>query len=227
MLVTLSHVLDAGQLEVVRDLLADGQFVDGRESAGEVAGKGKHNEELSAGAEDLARLNNLVMGALVRHPVYLNGGLPHRVAVPYYARYREGMGYGLHVDDPVMGQGPDPRARYRCDVAITVFLSGPEDYEGGELVVETSFGPQSVKLPAGDAVMYPASSLHEVKRVTRGQRLAAVTWMQSLVAEPDRRELLYRLWQAREALRKEAPDTRSTALVDQSYLNLVRMWTQV
>ena len=227
MLVTLPGVLDAERLALVRGLLEAGDFVDGRGSAGEQARLNKHNLELDAASDDMNRLNNLVMGALVRHPVYLNAGLPHRVAAPYYSRYQEGMRYGQHVDDPVMGQGADPRARYRCDVAITVFLSPLESYDGGELVVQTPFGPQAVKLPGGDAVMYPASSLHEVTEVTRGERLAAVTWMQSLVPDPGQRELLYRLWTAREDLRRQWPDAESTRLVDQSYLNLVRMWSQV
>jgi PKHD-type hydroxylase len=225
MLVTLESVLAPAQLVMARSLLADGEFADGRASAGEQARRHKRNEELVADAAAMSALNNLVMGALVRHPVYLNAGLPHRIAAPYYSRYGKGMHYGQHVDDPVMGQGPDPTSRYRCDVAITIFLSDPADYDGGELVVHTSFGPQSIRLPAGHGVMYPASSLHEVTRVTRGERLAAVTWMQSLVPAAEQRELLYRLWQARETLRREQPDSAATQRVDQSYLNLVRMWS--
>ena len=116
---------------------------------------------------------------------------------------------------------------YRSDVAITLFLNSPEEYEGGELAIHTSFGPQLVKLAAGEGVMYPASSLHEVKEVTRGERCVAVTWMQSLVTQADRRELLYQLYLAREHLRKAAPDAESTHRVDQSYVNLVRMWTRL
>ncbi len=227
MLVTLPGVLDVPQLAMVRSLLESGAFHDGRGSAGEIARRQKHNEELVADAGTSEALNNLVMGALVRHAVYLNAGLPHRIAAPYYSRYRRGMRYGAHVDDPVMGQGPDPRSRYRCDVAITLFLNEPTEYDGGELVIHTRFGPQRVKLPAGDGVMYPASSLHEVDEVTRGERLAAVTWMQSMVPEAERRELLYSLWEARETLRAEQPDAPATRQVDQSYLNLVRMWSRV
>ena len=227
MLVILENVLAPAQLTLVRSRLADGQFSDGRTSAGDIAQRNKFNEELVAGTDDMAMLHNLVMGALVRNPVYRNAGLPHRVATPYYSRYHAGMKYGLHVDDPVMGQGADPSARYRCDVAITIFLTGPEDYDGGELVVHTAFGEQSIKLPAGYGVMYPASSLHEVTEVTRGERLAAVTWMQSLVPDAEKRELLYRLWEARESLRIEQPDSAVTTRVDQSYVNLVRMWAKV
>lgn len=227
MLVTLEQILDEERLALVRDILAGGRFAGGRASAGERARLDKHNEELAPDDDRTSRLNDLVMGSLVRHPVYLNAGLPHRVAAPYYSRYRQDMRYGPHVDDPVMGPGPDPRMRYRSDLAITVFLSREDEYDGGELVVHTDFGPRSVKLPAGDGVMYPASSLHEVRQVTRGERLAAVTWVQSLVPGAAERELLYELWRAREELRRHAPEAVSTRRVDRSYLNLVRMWTRV
>ncbi len=222
MLIRVTEVLDRTQLEAVRALLAGMRFVDGRVSAGKTARRVKRNEEIPSDDAGLERLNNIVMNALVRHPVYQAAALPARVAAPFYARYREGMGYGDHIDDPVMG-GP---LRYRSDVAITVFLSEPESYAGGELVVRTTFGEQYVKFPAGDAVLYPASSVHRVERVTRGERLVAVTWVQSLVPDPARRELLYELHQAREALLRDSPDTEPARQVDHAYVNLVRMWAQ-
>jgi PKHD-type hydroxylase len=134
------------------------------------------------------------------------------------------MTYGDHVDDPIMGStGP----RFRSDVSMTVFLSPTEDYDGGELVVRTSFGDRRVKLPAGDAVIYPSSSLHHVAEVTRGERLVVLTWVQSYVRDPARRELLYELNLAREHLQKEAPSAAHTGQVDRSYANLVRMWSEV
>jgi PKHD-type hydroxylase len=224
MLVTIERVLDAGHLEAVRDLLDRASFVDGRLSAGAAARRVKHNEEVAPGSGAVEALNRVVMGNLVQHPTYKAAALPYRVAVPYYARYAAGMGYGDHVDDPVMGPAG---GRYRSDVSITVFLSGPEEYDGGELVVRTPFGPQSVKLPAGDAVLYPSSSLHHVAEVTRGQRLVAVTWLQSLVRDPQRRELLYELGLAREKLLREQPGAEASERVDRSYVNLVRMWADV
>ncbi len=130
----------------------------------------KHNQEVDRHAHELEQLNNLVMGKLVQHPVYRSAALPLRVAAPYYARYTPGMRYGDHVDDPVMGADG---TLYRSDVSITVFISDPAEYDGGELEVNTAFGEQQVKLPAGDAVMYPSSSLHRVAEVTRGERLVA------------------------------------------------------
>ena len=224
MLLTIPRVLDAGQLARVRELLSSARFVDGRLSAGQHARRVKHNEEIPMDARELEELNRLVMGSLVQRPEYQNGALPHRVAVPFYARYTEGMGYGTHIDDPVMGPA---QGRYRTDVSLTVFLNEPEEYDGGELVIQAVYGEQQVKLAAGDAVMYPSGSLHRVNEVTRGERLVAVTWIQSLVPDPAQRELLYGLNQAREALMKHQPDAEETARVDRAYINLVRMWTQI
>jgi PKHD-type hydroxylase len=153
--------------------------------------------------------------------VYRSGALPLRVAAPYYARYASGMQYGDHVDDPIMGSDG---ALYRSDLSITVFLNEPSAYDGGELVVNTPFGEQLVKLPAGDAVMYPSSSLHRVAEVTRGERLVAVTWLQSLVRDPTRRELLHELNTVRERLLSREPESEDAKLVNKTYVNLVRMW---
>jgi len=224
MLVEIPGVLDAAQLEAVRRLLADAPFVDGRLSAGAAARPVKRNEELAPGDRRLETLNRIVMGALTRHPLYLSAALPHRVAVPFYARYRPGMAYGEHIDDPVMGP---PGGRYRSDVSITVFLNAPEEYEGGELVIHTSFGERRVKLPAGHAVLYPASSRHRVAEVTRGERLVAVTWVQSLVRDAARREVLFELDQARRALIEADPTAEPARRVQAAYANLVRMWAEL
>ena len=133
------------------------------------------------------------------------------------------MKYGDHIDDPVMGEGP----RFRCDIASTIFLNEPEDYEGGELVINTAFGQHKVKLPAGDAVIYPASSLHHVAEVTKGERIVAVTWIQSLVREPEKRAILHDLNMVREKMLQASPDSEDTARIDHSYTNLVRMWAEV
>lgn len=223
MLIRIPAVLNVEQLRVAHRLLADVAFVNGKLSAGAAARRVKHNEEASIQASELEQLNNLLMGSLVQHPRYKAAALPHRVAAPFYARYAENMEYGPHVDDPVMGEG----TRYRSDIAVTVFLSDPESYVGGELVITTSFGEQYIKYPAGDAVMYPASSRHLVKKVTKGVRLVAVTWVQSLVRDAAKRELLYELHQAREKLLRRMPDAEETRHVDTAYVNLVRMWAEV
>jgi PKHD-type hydroxylase len=205
-------------------MLTSAPFVDGKLSAGQVAKLVKKNQEVDRHARELEQLNNLVMGKLVQHPVYRSGALPLRIAAPYYARYLPGMQYGDHVDDPVMGVDGH---LYRSDLAITVFLNDPASYDGGELVINTPFGEQQVKLPAGDAVMYPASSLHRVAKVTRGERLVAVTWLQSLVRDPAQRELLHELNSVRERMLASAPETEDAKLINKTYVNLVRMWGDI
>jgi PKHD-type hydroxylase len=223
MLTRLHRVLDPDRLADAVKLIAGGRFVDGALSAGMAAKRVKHNQELSADERLTRTLNNLVMGSLVNHPVYRSAALPLKTGAPYYARYSPGMSYGSHVDDPVMGRGD----LYRSDISVTIFLSGPEDYDGGELVIETPFGEQQVKLPAGDAVIYPSSSVHRVAEVTRGERLVAVSWIQSLVREPDKRALLHELNQAREKLLHDQPEAEETRRVSHTYVNLVRMWSEI
>jgi PKHD-type hydroxylase len=224
MLLTIPGILNREELSVAHDFISRAKFVDGRLSAGSEASSVKDNREMQISAQQMAQLNNLVMGKLVQNPVYLAAALPARIAAPYYAKYEAGMRYGNHVDDPVMGP---PGQRYRSDVSITVFLNEPEAYDGGELVIRTSFGDQQVKLGAGDAVMYPSSSTHRVNVVTRGERLVVVTWLQSMVRDPAKRELLYRLHQAREILLVRSAGSDETELVSNSYVNLVRMWADV
>jgi PKHD-type hydroxylase len=224
MLLAIPRVLAPDQVMLARSWLADERFVDGKLSAGAAARRVKANEEADRGTGNLERLDRLVMESLAKHPVYRNGALPLRAASPTYARYLPGMAYGPHLDDPIMGAEGQP---YRSDVAVTLFLSAPGDYDGGELVVRLAFGEQRVKFPAGDAVLYPAGSIHHVSPVTRGERLVALTWVQSVVRDPARRELLYGLNAARETLLARVPEAEETAQVNAAYLNLVRMWSDL
>lgn len=222
MLLTLPGVLNKEELAVIHDLLAQGNFIDGKLSAGEEAIRVKNNQELNASDQIIQPLNNLVMGKLIKHPVYLAAAFPLKIAAPFYAKYGKGMTYGNHVDDPIMGPIGQ---RYRTDLSITVFLNEPEDYEGGELTIQTSFGDQTVKLKAGDGVMYPSGSTHRVAEVTSGERIVAVTWLQSMVKDPAKRELLYKLSQARDILIDKSNGNEETELVSNTYINLVRMWS--
>ncbi len=223
MLVVIPDVLDAGQIRDVRAFLAKATFVDGKLSAGQSARQVKFNQELDAGTAQLEQLNQAVMGTLLHHPLYQAAVMPSRVATPYYARYTAGMRYGDHVDDPVMGP---PGGQYRSDVSTTLFLSGPDEYTGGELVIRTSYGDQRIKLDAGTAVTYPSASLHRVAEVIDGTRLVAVTWAQSMVRDADKRALLYQLYRARETLLRTRPEGEETTQVDHAYVNLVRMWAE-
>jgi PKHD-type hydroxylase len=223
MLTRLINVLDPDRLGDARKLVTGGRFVNGALSAGMAAQRVKNNQELVVDERLMRQLNNLVMGSLVRHPVYRSAALPLKVATPYYARYSAGMSYGNHVDDPIMGEGD----LYRSDISVTIFLSDPDDYDGGELVIQTPFGEQFVKLPAGDAVIYPSSSVHRVAEVTRGERVVAVSWIQSMVRDPDKRALLHELNQAREKLLHDNPEAEETSRVNHAYINLVRMWSEI
>jgi PKHD-type hydroxylase len=224
MLLVIPGILSGAQLQQVGSLLAHAHFVDGRLSAGAAAKRVKNNEELHADARQMERLNGLVMGSLVQNATFQAATMLYRIATPYYARYTRGMNYGDHVDDPVMGP---PGGQYRSDVSTTVFLNSPDAYQGGELVVRTSFGEQRVKLAAGDAVVYPSSSLHHITEVTEGERLVAVTWTQSMLRDPQQRELLFQLYQTRESLMKKQPDAAETTQIDHVYVNLVRMWSEL
>lgn len=224
MLTTIPNVLAPDELAWLRNQLVNARFVDGTLSAGSAARRVKRNEELDLAGPDMEAVYKLFMTAIGRSPEFRSAALPLRVSDPVFARYVPGMTYGDHIDDPVMGGGGP---RFRCDVAMTVFLNDPQDYKGGELIVRTAFGPREIKLPAGEAVVYPASSVHRVAEVTAGQRLVAVAWIQSLVRSPEQRELLYELNRARERLLASAPDEDDTKRVDWAYTNLVRMWAEL
>ena len=224
MLVTIPNVLNKEDISVIADLMATANFHEGTASAGSEAIRVKNNHEMFISDAEMQRLNNLVMGKLVQNPTYIAAAFAKRIATPFYAKYTEGMHYGNHVDDPVMGPA---NQRYRTDVSITIFLNDPEAYDGGELIISTAFGEQKVKLNAGDAVMYPSSSTHQVAEVTRGERLVAVTWLQSTVRDPAKREILYNLSQASESLIESMPGSNELELLSNSYVNLLRMWSDI
>ncbi len=222
MLLIIKDVLNENQLKVISTLLKNADFVDGKLSAGKEAAKVKNNVELAQQSPLHDQLNQMVMPSLLQHADYQSSVFPLKVATPFYTRYETGMEYGFHVDDPVMGP---LQSRYRSDVSTTVFLN--DDYEGGELLIKTAFGEQKIKLSAGDAVVYPSSSLHRVTEVTKGERLVAVTWTQSMVKDNSQREILYELGQARDTLLEKNPNSDETAKVSNVYANLVRRWSEV
>lgn len=223
MLIEIPELLNSAQLAKIHESLAKARFVDGRLTAGMAASKVKNNEELAQEPELLQRLYRIVMASVGHSEVFRSAVLPAKVADFIFARYQPGMRYGDHVDDPIMGQGP----RFRSDVSMTIFLNPPESYDGGELVIRTPFGDQQVKLPAGHAVVYPSASVHRVAEVSRGERLVALTWIQSFVRDAARRELLYELDQSRQHLLRSDPESDVTKNVDRSYVNLLRMWAEV
>ncbi len=222
MLIEIPELLNAAQVQKIHELLADANFVDGKLTAGMAARRVKENEELESVPELQQRVNRIIMAAIAHNARFRSFALPNKMADFIVARYQPGMHYGDHVDDPIMGGG-----KFRTDVSTTIFLNEPDTYDGGELVIRTPFGDQKVKLAAGSAVVYPSRSVHGVADVTRGERLVALTWMQSFVRDPGQRELLFELDQAREHLLRTEPDADYTKAVDRSYANLLRMWAEV
>lgn len=223
MLVTIDGVISPEEAAAARAFMAQGEFLDGTLTAGKMAKGVKRNLELDQAGDIFKRLNAVVFEKLLRHPGFQAAALPNKTAAPFYSRYTEGMRYGAHVDNPLMGSGP----YLRTDVSATLFLNDPDQYEGGELCVMTEFGEQQVKLAAGSVVVYPSSSLHHVAEVKSGARLGLIVWMQSCIRDPAKREILYRIWQSRESLLDKDPDGVDTTRIDHVYANLVRMWAEV
>ena len=222
MILQIQDILDADQLSRISAALAYGEFEPGRETAGWAAEGVKHNLQLYPQGTPAEEAQNVITQAVTRSAEFGMAARPKSMRPALFARYEPGMEYGLHLDDPMMG-GPTPM---RTDVAFTVFLSEPTDYDGGELVIEGAYGSQSYKLAAGSLVLYPSSSLHRVTPVTRGIRLVAVSWVQSMVRDPARRQILYDLDKARRALFDERGKTAEFDLLTQSLMNLVRMWAE-
>jgi PKHD-type hydroxylase len=223
MIACIVDVLTPEEIKKLRDEAALLPFVPGAETAGGRARRVKNNEQVSQKADERKALHEIVISALMRNKDFNRVALPKRVRPPLISRYRQGMAYGQHVDNALMGP---KMARERSDVSITVFISDIDEYEGGELVIHGSFGMQEVKLPSGSVVVYPSSSLHEVAEVTRGERLVAVTWAQSYVRDDRQREILASLAQVKNKMNDIAADAVETDQVHHIYANLLRMWAE-
>jgi PKHD-type hydroxylase len=222
MLIQIPDVINPQQLKPIQSVLRKANFVDGKISAGDVAQGVKNNEELiQDNSQQMQSLNNILMGSLVNNETYKAAIMMKKIGAPFIARYKKGMGYGGHIDNPIMGKMPN---LYRTDVSTTIFLNDPEEYEGGDLVISSKYGEHRARLKAGSAIVYPSTSWHYVDQVTAGERLVCVTWAQSMIQDPNKRELLYDLWKAREKLLKESPLSEETQGVDLSYIKLVQMW---
>lgn len=221
----IKNVIPAQQLRNVRAFLDQQNFVDGKISAQDVAQNIKYNEELvQDNSPQIQAINNIVMGSLVSNEKYKAIAFMKKIGLPFYARYRKGMSYGGHIDNPIMGQGGQ---YYRTDISTTIFLNDPSEYEGGEVVIQNQFGEHAFKLAAGDAIVYPSTSWHYVREVTEGERLVCVTWAQSMIRDANKREILYELYQAKEKMLKENPLAEETAHVDVTYTKLVQLWADV
>jgi PKHD-type hydroxylase len=224
MIACIDDVLEAEELKKVRTAVAGMTFADGKATAGYRAQRVKNNLQVDREKSPQAtEMGELVRNGLRRNAEFRRVALPRVVRQPMFSMYKSGMEYGRHVDDALMGTQP----RIRSDLSVTVFLNSPAEYDGGELVIESPFGEQAVKLPAGAAVVYPSSTLHRVTPITRGERLAAVTWVQSFVRDPSQRELLHDLDTVRHSMARLAPEAPETDLAFKCYVNLMRLWTEV
>lgn len=224
MLACIPDVLTAEEIKKLREEAALLPFVPGVETAGGRARRVKNNEQVSQKAEERKALHEIVVGALMRNKLFTRAAMPKRIRPPLISRYREGMAYGQHVDNAMMGP---KQARERSDVSITVFISDIDEYDGGELIIHGAYGAQEVKLPSGSVVAYPSYSLHEVAEVTRGERLVAVTWAQSYVRDDRQREILSSLAEIKEKMNELAPDAVETDQAHHVHANLLRMWADM
>ena len=227
MMLAIPEVLSPDQVAALRaDLLgAEDAWVDGRITAGGQGAPVKRNQQIDERSEMAARAGAMVLQALESNPLFISAALPNRVYPPMFNRYGEGMGFGAHVDG---GVRLDPRAglKLRTDLSATLFLSDPDDYDGGELEIADAYGVQAVKLNAGDLILYPASSLHQVTPITRGERVASFFWVQSLVREDSRRKILFDLDQAIQTLNGAGADEAARAALVGCYHNLLREWAE-
>jgi PKHD-type hydroxylase len=225
MLLTFS-LLDADQLREARGLLAGANWEDGRASAGVQAAQAKRNEQLPPDGEPARALQALVTRALERSPRFLGAALPRKLFPPQFNRYAgDSNHYGPHVDNALRFTDNGTN-RVRTDLSCTVFLSEPHEYEGGELVIHGGAAPQRIKLRAGEAVLYPGTSVHEVTPVTRGTRLASFFWIESMVRSPEQRALLLQLDEAITQLRAQHGESPAAVTLTATYHNLLRMWAE-
>ncbi len=211
------------QVAQFRQELSRADWSDGRATAGHLSTRVKDNQQLREDHPLARRLGDLVLGALGRNAQFMSAALPAKIVPPLFNRHAGGQSYGRHIDGsirPVVGSS----VRVRTDLAATLFLSAPEDYDGGELTVEAEDAIQPIKLPAGDLILYPASTIHQVQPVTRGERLASFFWIESLVREAHRRRMLFELDRTIQALTLQSPGNESVLPLTSLYHNLMREW---
>jgi PKHD-type hydroxylase len=223
MLLHIPDILNLEQLGGCRAALMGAEWIDGRVTAGHHSERVKRNRQIDERHPVARKLGEMILAALDRNALFLSAALPLKIVPPIFNRYEGGETYGNHVDGAVRPV-PGTPYRVRTDLSATVFLSAPEDYDGGELVVDDTFGAHRVKLPAGSMILYPGSSLHRVEPVTRGTRLAAFFWIESMVRDDGQRRLVFDLDMAAQQLAGAVPDNPAVAELYNVYHNLLRRW---
>ena len=225
MLLHIPKVLTAEQLAEMRAALALADWHDGRDTAGPQAARVKQNRQLTEEHPLAQQLGDVVLKALGRSELFLSAALPLKVFPPLFNCYEDGGSFGMHVDTAIRdlrGKG-----RVRTDLSATLFLSAPDEYDGGELMMEDTYGAHAAKLPAGDLVLYPSTSLHKVNPVTRGARIASIFWVQSVVREDAQRTLLFEMDTALQSLNKTAAEHPALVQLTGVYHNLLRRWAEL
>jgi PKHD-type hydroxylase len=228
MLVHVPNVLDANELSHCKEQLVKARWQDGRRTAGYQSAQAKNNGQLAEDDPLASELGSLVGAALARNPTFFAAALPRSIYPPLFNRYEGGQAFGMHVDNAIRyDRRHEPAVPLRTDLSATLFLSGPDDYAGGELVIEDTYGTHQVKLPAGHMILYPGSSLHRVEPVTRGARVASFFWIQSLVRSEARRRQLFELDLAIQQLTARVPGAPELLALTGVYHNLLRDWSDV
>lgn len=223
MLLHVPNVLTAEQVAECRRQLDAADWIDGRVTAGHQSAKAKDNAQLPEDSPVARQLGQMILAALERHPLFIAGALPLKIFPPLFNRYASGQSFGNHVDNAIRQVRNTPH-RVRTDISATLFLAAPSEYDGGELMVDDTYGSHSVKLPAGDLVLYPASSLHRVQPVTRGARIASFFWIQSMVRDDGERTLLFDLDLAIQRIGGDVPNHPALVQLTGIYHNLLRRW---
>ena len=226
MMLHVPDVLSAEQVREIRASLDATEWVDGRETVGDQGARVKRNRQLPEQSPVGRELGRTILGALARNPLFFSAALPLRFVPPLFNLYEGGEHYGLHVDGSVRSV-PGTGEQLRTDLSCTLFLCDPEDYEGGELEVVDTYGTHEVKLPAGDLILYPSSSLHRVHPVTRGARVCSFFWLQSIVRDDRQRAMLFELDQVIQKLRGRLGECEESIALTGQYHNLLRMWSEV
>lgn len=223
MLLRVPQVLNADELNQIQQLLQAAEWADGKVTAGTQSAKVKRNIQLPETSAEAEAARAIVLRALSRHALFFSAALPKKIYPPLFNQYRVGMDFGAHIDNAVRTHALTG-LHVRTDISCTLFLADPESYDGGELVVEDTYGQQAVKLPAGDMVLYPGTSLHHVRPVTSGARLACFFWVQSMVRDDAQRTLLFDMDAAIATLREQVGDNAAVIRLTGNYHNLIRMW---
>ena len=225
MLLKIPQVLTKDQVASCKELLLAADWADGSITAGYQSAQAKHNQQLPENSPAARQLGDLVLQALAQNKLFMSAALPLKIFPPLFNCYQGGQSFGVHVDNAIR-QVPGTPVKVRTDLSMTLFFSEPEEYEGGELVIEDTYGAHSVKLAAGDMVLYPSTSLHKVTPVTKGRRLASFFWLQSMVASDEKRSLLFDMDMAIQSLRQQLADSREIVQLTGVYHNLLRQWAQ-